>query len=157
MCAGLAVERRAIPNALIERYNLHDRIVKRKEGADEEIHFLFRAKKALLPVWIGNELEILEWGNRDNKLSKLPHTGWARIESIEKGLWQHLRPEEVEIPAAFGLEKGVWFQINEGMKGILVRDEKKLPHVYMLTQQASHYYEVMTRHNREPVFIGESI
>src|SRR5438874_11646191 len=134
MCAGIAVERRAIPDALVEKYRLGDRLVTRKAGVEPEIHFLFRAPKALLPVWIGNQLEIVEWGNRDNKLSRLPKTGWCRTESLEKGVWQHLRPESVEIPACYGLEKGVWFQIAEGLRGILVRDEKTMPHVYMLTQ-----------------------
>ncbi len=157
MCAGLAVERRSIPDALVEKYRLGDRVVTRKEGIEPEMHFLYRAPKALLPVWIGNELTVLEWGNRDNKLSRLPKTGWARVESVEQGKWQHLRPEKVDILAAYGLEKGVWFQVSEGMKGILVRDEQKQPHVYMLTKQASHYYEVMTRHDREPVFIGRDI
>lgn len=160
MCAGLAVERRAIPNELIKKYRLEDRIVKRQEGAEEEIHFLFyRSATPLIPVIYNNELTIMTWGNRKKKGNeiKLPETGWARIESVEQGKWQHLHPEEVVIPASFGLEKGVWFQIAEGMKGILVRDKQETPHVFMLTQSASHYYQVMTKHDREPVFIGHTI
>jgi hypothetical protein len=38
------------------------------------------------------------------------------------------------------------------MRGILVQD-----HVYMLTEPASHYYEVMTRHDRMPVLIDQVI
>jgi hypothetical protein len=75
MCAGLAVDRRLIPDNVIRRYNLEDRLVTREEGSEPELHFLFRAAKALLPVWIGNELSIVEWGRRDNKLSRLPKTG----------------------------------------------------------------------------------
>lgn len=158
MCAGLAVERRSIPNELIKKYNLEERIVSRKEGAEEEIHFQFyRAPTAIIPAYYGGLLDIFEWGNRNNKQSKLPKTGWCRKESLEQGKWNYLQPEEVDIPAAFGLEKGVWFQITEGMKGIIVKDEQGKPHIYMLTQPASHYYEVMTRHDREPIFIGENI
>lgn len=157
MCAGLAVERRNIPDALVEKYKLGDRVVTRKEGIEPEVHFLFRAPKAILPVWYGNELTIMEWGNRDNKLSRLPKTGWARIESLQAGKWDYLHPQEVDIVASYGLEKGVWFQVAEGMKGILVQDEKGLPHVYMLTKPATHYYQVMTRHDREPLFIGRDI
>ncbi len=156
MCAGLAVERRNIPDHLVEKFHLEDRIVTHGDGR-QEVHFLFRAKIPLLPYWNGNQLAIALWGNRDDKASKLPKTGWSRVESIEQGKWQHMRPEEVEIPCSYGLEKGVWFQISEGMKGILVKDEKDRPHVYMLTQPASHYYEVMTRHDRMPVFIGRGI
>ncbi len=46
------------------------------------------------------------------------------------------------IPAKFGLEKGVWFHITEGLQGIVVHDEQHRPHVYMLTQEASRYYAV---------------
>ena len=63
----------------------------------------------------------------------------------------------MDIPAALGLEKGVWFLITEGIRGILVRDERDMPHVYMLTQPASHYYQIMTRHNRMPVLLGQQM
>ena len=70
---------------------------------------------------------------------------------------EHLSPEPVDIPAALGLERGVWFLIPEGIRGVLVRDERGRPHVYMLTQPASHYYQIMTRNNRMPVLLGEQI
>lgn len=87
-----------------------------------------------LPVIHDGQLVIYEWGNRGNKQCKLPSTGWCRTESLEAGKWRWLSPEKVIIPANFGLEKSVWFQINEGMKGVVVRDEQERPHVYMLTQ-----------------------
>lgn len=160
MCAGLAVERRAIPNELIKRYHLEDRIVQRTEGAEEEIQFHFyRSPEALIPVIYNNELTIMKWGNRKKKgnQTKLPETGWAKVESIKMGKWQYLHPEEVVIPASYGFEKGRWFHIQEGVKGILVKDQFEIPHVFMLTKAASHYYEVMTGHDREPVFLGASI
>lgn len=61
------------------------------------------------------------------------------------------------LPALFGLDSGIWYHIQEGIKGILVRDEHGRPHVYMLTQPASHYYQVMTRNQRMPVMIGEQL
>ena len=103
------------------------------------------------------QLVLHEWGNRPG-VGKLPKTGWCQQESLDSwrsGGW--LQPELVEIPANFGLEKGIWFQVVEGMRGVVVRDESAAPHVYMLTQPASHYYEVMTRHDRMPVFIGEQM
>ncbi|MCH8828877.1 MAG: hypothetical protein IID45_04790, partial [Planctomycetes bacterium] len=59
--------------------------------------------------------------------------------------------------ANFGLEKGRWFHIDEGIRGLLVNDETNHPHVYMLTEPASHYYHGMTRHDRMPVFLGDGI
>jgi hypothetical protein len=38
-----------------------------------------------------------------------------------------------------------------------VRDEQGRPRVYMLTETASHYYQVMTRSDRMPVPTGERI
>lgn len=68
-----------------------------------------------------------------------------------------LKPESVIIPADFGLEKSVWFQINEGMEGVVVYDEAEEPHVYMLTQPASVYCQNMTRHERMPVLVDQEI
>lgn len=157
MCAGLAIERRNFPDALLVRHKLMDRITSRGNG-DQEVQFLFRQPTALIPAWHGNEPGVFLWGNRDDRASKLPRTGWCRIESVQEGKWSFLHPEEVEIPCSYGLEKGTWFKVPGGaMKGMLVRDERGVPHVYMLTQPASHYYQVMTRHDREPVFVGGQI
>ncbi len=118
---------------------------------------MYRDPRAELPAWYGERLGIYPWGNRERQ-SALPRTGWCRREILEEGLWRHLNPEPVEIPAALGLERGVWFLIPEGMiRGVLVRDRRGRPHVYMLTQPASHYYQIMTRNSRMPVLIGEQI
>lgn len=154
MCFGIALPISELTDDLVER--CRDRLAVREPGGAREARFLFRDPKAELPVWHGNQLSILPWGNREGKF-RLPKTGWCRRESLEDGLWRHLLPEPVDIPAAFGLEKGVWFLIEEGLRGILVRDEHGDPHVYMLTQPASHYYQIMTRHSRMPVFIGRQI
>jgi hypothetical protein len=111
----------------------------------------------LLPVLHAGQLRIYEWGNRGNKDSKLPRTGWCRNESLQAGKWRWLQPELVEIPANFGLEKGVWFHITEGLQGVVVNDEQHRPHVYMLTQEASHYYATMTKHDRMPLLVGQEI
>lgn len=157
MCSGLSLIRRSVPDQLIADCGLENRIVTRGEGADQEVQFLYRHPKALLPVLHGNQLSVMEWGNRDDKASRLPRTGWCRRESLEEGRWRWLSPEPVEIPANYGLEKGVWFQVKQGMRGILVHDEAERPHVYMLTEPASHYYQVMTRHDRMPVLVDERI
>jgi hypothetical protein len=121
------------------------------------VRFLFRDPQPALPVWVDCRLLILPWGNRA-KTSRLPRTGWCRQEDLEAGLWRHLQPEIVDIPATLGLENGVWFLIPEGrLRGVLVRDERKQPHVYMITQAASHYYEIMTRSNRMPLFAGRQM
>ncbi len=58
MCAGLAIERREIPDQLVERYRLADRFATRGDGG-QEIQFLYRAPVPLLPVWRGSRLEVV--------------------------------------------------------------------------------------------------
>lgn len=155
MCFGIALPIDDVPEELVLRYP--QRVAVREPGAARELRFTFRDPVAELPVWHDNRLEILAWGNRDDLRSRLPRTGWCRQESLEAGRWSRLRPELVEIPAALGLEKGVWFQITEGIRGVLVLDEQARQHVYMLTQPASHYYQIMTRHDRMPVLLGQQM
>ena len=155
MCFGIALSIDALPEKLVERYP--DRMALRDPEDIRELRFTFRDPKAELPVWHDNRLEIIAWGNRDDHKSRLPRTGWCRQESLDSGRWAWLHPKPVEIPASLGLEKGVWFLITEGIRGILVHDENNRPHVYMLTQPASRYYQVMTRHDRMPVLLGQQM
>jgi hypothetical protein len=154
MCAGIALPIDELPEALVRHQRR--RLVLRAPGESRELRFLYRDPNPELPAWYGDRLSIYPWGNRD-KTSVLPRTGWCRMEILQQGLWRHLHPEPVEIPAALGLERGVWFLIADGIRGVLVRDERARPHVYMLTQPASHYYQIMTRNPRMPVLLGEQI
>lgn len=94
------------------------------------------------------QYELLLWGNR-NKEIKLPQTGWARLSSIEEGKWSYLRPQPVIIPVTYGVEKGKWFEIEHGIKGLIAQraHEKR---VYMLTDDANEEYLEITRHARMP-------
>jgi len=157
MCKGISILKARLRQELFEEYVLAGRVTCRTDQAEEELHFMYTDRVVELPVMHAGQLVIYEWGNRGNKQSRLPRTGWCRHESLEAGKWRWLAPEPVDIPADFGLEKGVWFQINEGLRGILVRDETEQPHVYMLTQPASHYYQTMTKHERMPMLIGQDI
>jgi hypothetical protein len=158
MCRGISILRNRIRQELFEEYELARLVHRRNETTEEELWFDFadRTKTVLLPIIHDGQLVIREWGNRGGN-GKLPKTGWCKQESLAAGKWRWLDPEPVEIPANFGLEKGIWFQVTEGMKGVIVRDESRHEHVYMLTEAASHYYEVMTRHDRMPVLIGQTI
>lgn len=157
MCKGISILKNRLRQELFEKYELAGRVTSRADGAEQELHFMFTDPVVQLPVIDGGDVVIYEWGNRGNKESKLPRTGWCRTESLEAGKWRWLSPEPVVIPADYGLEKSVWFQIDEGLEGVLVRDEQERPHVYMLTKPASHYYHVMTRHDRMPVLVHQEI
>jgi hypothetical protein len=154
MCKGIAVLRARIRQELFDEYELAQRIVMR--GGQEELHFMYPDPVVQLPVLHDGRVVIYEWGNRSRQ-GKLPPTGWCRQESIEAGKWRWLKPEPVEIVANYGLEKGVWFHIEQGIRGVVVRDEQKRPRVYMLTTDASHYYATMTKHDRMPVLVEQEI
>lgn len=155
MCKGISILRAKIKQELYEQHELARRVTLR--GEQEELHFMYTDPVIELPVIHHGQLVIYEWGNRGNKESRLPRTGWCRHESLEAGKWRWLEPELVEIPADFGLEKGVWFQIVEGIEGVVVCDEHEHPHVYMITKPASHYFATMTKHDRMPALINQEI
>jgi hypothetical protein len=83
--------------------------------------------------------------------------GWTWLSTVQDGYWRNLDPIPVDIPATLGLERGVWFRIRQGIRGLLVADERGLAVVYMICEPASHYYRVMTRSDRMPVLIEERI
>jgi hypothetical protein len=157
MCGAISLNQSELPIELITDHNLYGHGHAR-EGTME---FWFQAWDAmpLLPVRFDTEMTILEWGNARRTSSKLPKTSWCRKESLDAGKWKWLDPQPVVIPANFGKEQrtGAWFLITEGMEGVSIRDENGKQHVYMLTTEATHYYKTMTRHDREPVFLGEQI
>jgi len=173
MCKGISILRSRIRQELFDQYELAERIRTRDSHVqrdmfheepqllpsfEDELHFMYSDRIPQLPVIDAGQLVICEWGNRGRKTSrKLPPYGWCRLDSLEAGKWQGLRPEKVVIPAQYGLENGVWFAIEQGVEGILVRDEHEQPHVYMMTDDSTVYFQNMTRHDRMPVLIGQEI
>ena len=156
MCAGISVYWRDCPSALVENHVLYDRRIERSEGGEPEVQFLYRANPRLIPAWHQGALSVFLWGSADRQ-SSLPVSGLARREDVEAGQWAPWHPELVDIPACLCLERGVWFHVREGVRGILVADERGVGHVYVLTEPATHYYKIMTRSDRMPVLIGERI
>ena len=174
MCKGISVSRAQLNRELLEEYGLAGRAWSRRAefvqtdlfdearpaavpSTEDEVHFMYTDPVPRWPVIHDGRLAIYEWGNRGNKESRLYRTGWCQEESLAAGKWRWLKPERVIIPANFGLEKGVWFAIEQGIHGIVVRDEQQRPHVYMLTRQASDSYLAMTKHERAPVLVEQEI
>ncbi len=155
MCMGIALARCELPQVLVDRHDLTRRIHER--GGEPEVRFLYRDRKPRLPVWRDGRLQIVRWGNGRSESRFLPETGWTWQATIDQGYWKNLNPEIVDIPASLGLERGVWYRIRQGMRGLLVPDEKGIAVVYVICEPASHYYQIMTRSNRMPVLIDERI
>ncbi len=155
MCTGIALAVSELPMELIAQHRLGRRVHER--GGEREIRFLYRDRSPRLPVWRDGKLQIVRWGNAKGHSRFLPPTGWTCQSTIADGSWRSLNAMPVDIPAMVGLERGVWFRIRQGIRGLLVPDEQGMAVVYMICEPASHYYQVMTRSSRMPVLIDERI
>jgi hypothetical protein len=155
MCAGVALAWNELPEELIERHALARRAHLR--GGEREVRFLFRERDPRLPVWRDGRLQIVRWGNGRGQSRVLPRTGWTWRETVESGGWRHTDAVPVEIPATLGLDRGIWFRIRQGVRGLVVPDECGMAVAYMICEPASHYYHVMTRSDRMPVLIDDII
>ena len=102
MCFAISLVRHEIQDASIEEFDLESRLTSRGENAVPEFQFKFGDPVPQLPVLQHGQFNIFEWGNRNNKKSRLPRTGWCRQESLDEGRWKWLSPELVEIPASYG-------------------------------------------------------
>jgi hypothetical protein len=139
----------------VEAHGLHDRKIVRHEGAEPEIRFPFKAVPRVLPYWHDGKLRVGSWG-ACSRQCPLPTGGWVKVVDLDKPLWQALHPAIVDIPACFALDGDIWLQVREGIRGVLVHDGDQ-PHVYVLLEPATHYYQTMTRSAWMPVLLGEVI
>jgi hypothetical protein len=156
MLSGTALALSELPLELMAQHALERRIHDR--GGEREVQFLFADAERVLPVWRSGRLEILRWGNRRGESAELPCTAWTQLDTVEGGGWVQRGAEPVVIPATMGLDKGVWYRIRQGMRGLAVYDERGCPRVYVICEPSSHYYQVMTRGSRwMPALIGERI
>lgn len=153
MCTGISLAASEVPLSLLAGEDPARRRIER--GGEAEYRFLYHDEPRLLPVRHGGQLRLVRWGVRRDESRRLPCTGWTWQATVEAGLWAGTEVEPVVIPASFGLERGIWFRIREGIRGLLARDEHGLEAVYMLCEPASHYFGVMTRSTRMPLLIGE--
>jgi hypothetical protein len=153
MCAGITLPLSELPEDILGKSGMDARIYTR--GGERELRFLYRQRDPVLPVWHEGCLQLVQWGGKRNR--SLPRGGWAWLEDLEDGQWQDYSPVPVNIPAAAGLENGIWFKVQEGMRGVVIADERRVATVYLLVEPASHYYQIMTRSKRMPILIGERI
>ena len=101
------------------------------------------------------ESELVYWGRRKEQQGLLPQGGWARLESIDKGIWEKWSPTPVKIIVDRFMEKDKervshWFNLEreECIQGLLARREDEL-RVYVVTIEP----EADAIHNRWPRII----
>ena len=125
------------------------------------IRTYFPNPKAQLPVRTKDgDVELVGWGRRKEQAGQLPMGGWARLESIDKGIWNKWSPKPVKILVDQFMEKdnqkvSHWFKLNDNqwIQGLMAYfdDERR---VYVVTvkpenEQAVHdrWPRVMTNSN----------
>src|SRR5262249_52749988 len=143
MCVGIALALSELPLDFLDRHGLWRRVHDR--GGEREVQFLLRDREPVLPAWHEGRLVLARWGNRRGESRRLPCTGWTWRETVASGYWAAAGAAAVDVPATMGLEGGVWFRVRQGVRGLLVADERGREVVYLVCQPASHYYQVMTR------------
>jgi len=155
MCAGISLAWSELPTELIGRHGLDRRAHDR--GGELEVRFLHRDRRPRLPVWRDGRLQVVRWGNSRGESRFLPRTGWTWYDTIREGGWRNTAAVPVDIPARLALEAGVWYRVRQGLRGLLVPDERGLAVAYVICEPSSHYYQIMTRSPRMPLLIDEKI
>ncbi len=151
---GLALAYSDLPLDLIRSHNLDARVHDR--GGEKEVQFMFHDPSPLLPVLLHGTLQLARWGTRRGESKSLPVSGWTWLESVESGKWAASSAVEVLIPARLGFDRGIWFSVKQGARGLVVEEAGVLV-AYMIVEPASHYYEVMTRAKQMASLVGERI
>ena len=128
-----------------------------ERGGEREPQFHLRAAVPLLPAWHEGRLRIIRWGERRGGFRHLPRRRVDETGDGGVGQLVGVRAEAVDVPAALALDGGVWFVVRQGLRGVLVPDERGGARVYVICEPASHYYAVMTRSSWMLVLIGERI
>lgn len=155
MGIGIALAWSDLPTDLVGRHGLWRRLHDR--GGELEARFLYRDRRPRLPVWRDGRLQVVRWGNGRGQSRALPRTGWTWLATIQGGGWRGSGAIPVDIPATLILERGVWISVRQGMRGLLVPDERGSAVAYVICEPATSYYRVMTRSDRMPVLIDEKI
>jgi hypothetical protein len=151
MCGGIRFKYdERLELALSEVYTAEQLELVRTSG---QVQSVFWQPRPVLPALVDGDLQLYDWGNRDDGIN-LPKTGWVRVESLDAGKWNYLRPREIVIPAFRGVEKKVWFGIDHGIRGFLVRRDG-VERVYMLSLPPTLEYRALTGHDRMPALIDQ--
>jgi hypothetical protein len=158
MLQGVALAKSLVPVQFAEKHGLASRLVNR--GGEAEYQFLWSADTRMLPIWDGDQhrgssLRLVSWSCRRPDSRWLPLGPCTTLETVESGSWKPFRPRRVEIPATVVLEGGIWALVQQGLHGLLVKDERDVERLYVICEPSSYYFRVMTRAAWMPLMIGE--
>jgi len=147
MCGGIVASFGRIPKDELAKIYSEQEIEQFEKNGEFESSF--RDKRPVLPIFEGEDVKLIDWGNREDK-APFPVTGWARQESLLQHKWDNWKPKRVTILANEGVEKGKSFEVKGDLKGILIEQDGD-KRVYMITEAADNKYKKYTKHDRMPV------
>lgn len=145
MCQAIRFMKNEFSDDILQKYHL--------EVREDEVRSYFAKKNAYLPVLLNGQNQLIRWGSKEN--IKIPRTGFCKIESFKAGKWQWLHPTPATIIASSALVNGIWFQVKQGIQGLIVESQYGTRHCYILTQPSTHYFRTMTGSERMPVLIHQ--
>lgn len=145
MCQAIRFSKNEFPEETLQKHHL--------QIIADELRIYYASSNAWLPILLHGENRLVKWGNTKN--FKLPKTGFCKKESLEAGKWQWLNPVPIAILASSALVNGIWFQVRQGIQGVLLTSESGTQHGYIVTQPATHYFKTMTGAERMPVLINQ--
>ncbi|WP_448217520.1 hypothetical protein [Endozoicomonas sp. 2B-B] len=106
------------------------------------IKTFFPNPKARLPVLSLQGQQILvPWGRREGQPGHTPQGGWARLESIKKGIWNRFSPKPVKISVDAFMEKDEageshWFLLeNQQFIQGLIATDGPFTRLYVVTEE----------------------
>ena len=97
----------------------------------QDVRVFFSSRNAVLSVKTRKEgTVLLPWGRRKAQAGKLPLGGWARLDAIYAGRWDHWFPVPVKLPLKSFMEQDIeganhWFDLTRGqwVQGLIARDQ----------------------------------
>lgn len=123
----------------------------------EDAYVSFFGPNCFLPIRTSNGNKFVKWGNKSCLGVRAPLGAFCKIESLKSGYVAQLRPKVVEVIANAAQENGIWFQVKQGIRAVLIKDRLGNEFAYILTVPSTHYYKTMTRAERMPVLVGQVI
>jgi len=129
---------------------------------NKELTVYFPSPKAVLPVrWKSKHHTLIKWGRWHEEEGVLPPGGWARHDSVLKGIWDKYFPKPVLITVDQFMEKDKagkshWYPVVAGsyIQGLIASDKDE-QRVYVVTITPT--LEGQTNiHDRWPRIVGHS-
>ena len=148
------------PNTLAKGYNQPMCGGVKFKHDSKEMTVYFPNPKAVLPVRMKTgEPSLITWGRRKEEQGALPAGGWARHESVLKGVWDKYFPKPVLITVDQFMEKDKqgtshWYPLTTAtyIQGLIAndRDEQRV-YVVTITPEDEDHEEI---HDRWPRIVN---